>query len=138
MATDKTAERGRVIGIGGVFFKSGDPDRLSGWYREQLGISGGAEGILFKWRPVETPDVEHCTVWSVFPANTRYFDPSAAPFLINYIVDDLDALLAKLDRSGPNAEIKREDHEYGRFAWVIDPDGNKIELWEPTPQPASR
>ena len=68
---------------------------------------------------------------SVFPDNTTYFDPSRAPFMINYIVDDLDAILSKLERNGVTIDPKREDYDYGRFAWIFDPDGNKIELWEP-------
>jgi predicted enzyme related to lactoylglutathione lyase len=86
---------------------------------------------MFHWRAHDQPEVEHLTVWCVFPADTKYFDPSAAPFMINYIVDDLDALLAKLSASGVQIDPKREDYDYGRFAWVFDPDGNKVELWEP-------
>jgi catechol 2,3-dioxygenase-like lactoylglutathione lyase family enzyme len=123
------AERGRVLGLGGVFFKSPDKDRLSTWYGEHLGIQ--PDGPTFSWLSREDPSKEHCTVWSVFPANSNYFEPSAAPFMINYIVDDLDALLAKLGERGVRIDAKREDHEYGRFAWIYDPDGNKIELWEP-------
>ena len=123
--------RGRVIGIGGVFFKSGDEGRLRSWYADHLGIAGGADGFNFPWRSHDHPETERQTVWCVFPGATNYFGPSAAPFMINYIVDDLDALLNKLAHSGVAVDPKREDYPYGRFAWIFDPDGNKIELWEP-------
>jgi len=131
MSHDQSADRGRVIGIGGVLFKSPDHQRLTAWYRDNLGIASGAYGATFKWRAHEQPAVEHLTAWNVFDGKTKYFDPSTAPFMINYIVDDLDALLARVPRTGLNAEIKREDADYGRFAWIFDADGNKVELWEP-------
>jgi len=124
-------EKGKVIGIGGVFLKSPDKKRLSAWYADQLGIQQEAYGGHFKWRSFEDPGREHLTTWSVFPVASKYFDPSTAPFMINYIVDDLEAILAKLGANGVSIDPKREDQEYGRFAWVYDPDGNKIELWEP-------
>jgi catechol 2,3-dioxygenase-like lactoylglutathione lyase family enzyme len=123
--------RGRVIGVGGVFLKSPDKKKLQAWYQDHLGLPRGPAGPMFHWHAHDHPEVEHLTVWSAFPADTKYFDPSVAPFMINYIVDDLDALLAKLKSSGVENDPKREDSEYGRFAWVFDPDGNKIELWEP-------
>jgi catechol 2,3-dioxygenase-like lactoylglutathione lyase family enzyme len=131
MATDFATEPGRVIGVGGVFFKSADPDRLHSWYADNFGMTGGAAGCEFKWRSHDKPEIRQRTVWSVFPRESNYFDPSRAPFMINYIVDDLDAILANLARNGVDVDPKREDYDYGRFAWVVDPDGNKIELWEP-------
>jgi catechol 2,3-dioxygenase-like lactoylglutathione lyase family enzyme len=127
--TDK--ETGRVIGIGGVFFKSTNTAGLNSWYAENLGMSAGAGGFHFMWRDHEHPEVERLTVWSVFPNHSTYFDPSNAPFMLNYIVDDLDAILAKLANNGVRIDPKRDDYDYGRFAWIYDPDGNKIELWEP-------
>jgi predicted enzyme related to lactoylglutathione lyase len=118
-------QKGRVIGVGGVFLKSKDQAGLSSWYSDNLGI-----GPMFKWRSFEDPEVDHLTAWSVFAADSKYFDPSTAPFMVNYIVDDLDAILAKLSASGVRIDPKREDYDYGRFAWIFDPDGNKIELWE--------
>ena len=135
--SNSVTDPGRVIGVGGIFFKGTDAEALRGWYQSNLGIVSGEYGAEFLWRMPERPDEEHRTVWSIFPGNTSYFNPGKATFMLNYIVDDMDALLAKVDRTGPNAEIKREDHEYGRFAWLIDPDGNKIELWEP-PKAAPR
>jgi catechol 2,3-dioxygenase-like lactoylglutathione lyase family enzyme len=126
---------GRVLGIGGIFFKSADHTKLADWYRQNLGIEEKpGEGTLFHWRDHENPDVERLTVWSIFPASSNYMDPSPAPFMINYIVDDLDALLAKLQAKGVNVDPKRQDYDYGRFAWIYDADGNKIELWQP-PKP---
>lgn len=121
-------ERGRVIGIGGIFFKSGDPGRLKTWYAENLGIQEGPAGVSFEWRTVEEPAAQHQTVWCVFPGESKYFE---GPSMINYIVDDLDAVLDKLRAAGGTIDPKREEHEYGRFGWAYDPDGNRIELWEP-------
>jgi catechol 2,3-dioxygenase-like lactoylglutathione lyase family enzyme len=131
MGTDSEQGRGRVIGIGGVFFKSADQERLNTWYADNLGLVRAPEGFGFKWRAQDRPEVERFTAWCVFPRESTYFDPSAAPFMINYIVDDLDAILAKLAAAGVRIDPKREDYDYGRFAWIYDPDGNKIELWEP-------
>ena len=125
-------EKGRVIGIGGVFIKSADQKGLSAWYQDKLGLrETPGQGVHLMWRSHERPEEEHRTVWSVFPNTSDYFDPSVAPFMINYIVDDLEAMLEKLKQDGVEIDPKREDYDYGRFAWIYDPDGNKIELWEP-------
>ena len=123
-----TQQRGQILGIGGIFFKSGDQPRLTKWYREHLGIQ--ADGPSFAWLSRDQPQRELFTAWSVFPETSDYFAPSQASFMVNYIVDDLDALLAKLSATGVRIDSKREDYPYGRFAWIYDPDGNKIELWE--------
>lgn len=120
-----------MIGIGGVFFKSPQPDPLRSWYAQNLGMPSGPEGTAFRWRDQDRPEIEQITAWSIFPSASTYFDPSAAPFMFNYIVDDLDALLANLAANGVRIDPKREEYDYGRFAWIYDPDGNKIELWEP-------
>ena len=117
-------EMPRVTGIGGVFFKSANPDRLYEWYEKHLGMARGEGGVLFR-------DDPGTTVWAVFPASTKYVEPSTAPFMLNYRVDDLDGMLEKLRAEGVDIDPKREDYEYGRFAWIRDPDGNRIELWEP-------
>lgn len=124
---------GRVLGIGGIFFKSKDAGPLRNWYRDKLGFSTGPEGNMFPWRAAEAPHAEHVTVWSVFPGDSKYYD---APFMINYIVEDLDALLDRLKADGVKIDPKRDDTDYGRFAWIYDADGNKIELWEPPPASA--
>ena len=120
----------RVKGIGGVFFKAQDKQKLEAWYAQNLGVQmsqyGGSE---FHWRDAEGR--EHVTAWAIFPHDTHYFDPSRSPMMINYLVDDLDAMLAQLKAAGAEIDPKREDQDYGRFAWVMDPEGNRIELWEP-------
>ena len=121
-----------VTGIGGIFFKVKDPITIKQWYREHLGIDAGEYGATFNWRDNEHPDTVGQTVWSPFPHDTKYFDPSQAPFMINYRVVDLDGLLAKLRAAGVSVDDRVESYDYGRFAWIIDPEGNRIELWEPS------
>lgn len=115
---------GRIVGIGGIFFKSPDHQALRAWYRDKLGIDHGDHGAMFQQQAGQT------TIWSVFPGDTKYLDPSEARFMVNYLVDDMDAFLARCAANGVKIDPKREDHDYGRFAWVYDPDGNKIELWQ--------
>ncbi len=121
----------RVTGIGGVFFKSANPKALTAWYSENLGIElnewGGA---AFHWAD-EVPPGTGATAWSIFPEETKYFGGGAQSAMINYRVDDLDGLLAKLSAAGVTIDPKREDAGYGRFAWIVDPDGNRVELWQP-------
>ncbi|HZS08670.1 MAG TPA: VOC family protein [Blastocatellia bacterium] len=122
----------KVTGIGGIFFKCEDPDKLRAWYQEHLGVTPEEYGgVHFNWREMENPDRVGLTVWSLFRASTNYFDPSTKPFMINYRVENLDALLEELRKEGVWIDEKREDGEFGRFAWVMDPEGNRIELWEP-------
>jgi catechol 2,3-dioxygenase-like lactoylglutathione lyase family enzyme len=121
----------RVTGIGGIFFKSKDPKALGAWYKAHLGIDvqewGGA---AFRWKSPDNPDGTGTTAWSPFAADTGYFAPSSASFMINYRVDDLHALLAALRAEGVLVEDKVEESEYGKFGWVVDPEGNKVELWQ--------
>ncbi len=122
----------RVTGIGGIFFKAQDPKALGAWYRQHLGI--GVEewgGAAFRWATPDNPTGTGTTVWSPFKADTTYFAPSTASFMINYRVDDLHALLAQLRAEGCQVDVKVEESAYGKFGWVFDPEGNKIELWEP-------
>ena len=120
----------RVTGIGGIFFKSADPKALGNWYRDHLGLDvtdwGGA---LFHWGGEGSEP--GTTVWSPFAQDTRYMQPGTASFMVNYRVEDLDALLAVLKDEGCNVVDSTETSEQGKFGWVIDPEGNKIELWEP-------
>ncbi|WP_077032762.1 VOC family protein [Pelomonas sp. KK5] len=126
----------RVTGIGGIFFKSKDPKALSAWYRDHLGVTlepwGGS---VFRWVSEDNPSGTGTTVWSPFSADTSYFAPSEASFMVNYRVADLHGLLAALRAEGCQVEDKIDESELGKFGWVVDPDGNKIELWEP---PAGR
>ncbi len=125
-------QRGRILGIGGVFFTSANRDAMRQWYATHLGLADGGGGAILPWRAADDPRRELMTVWTIFPDGTDYFSPGQ-PFMVNYIVDDLDALLARLGREGVKIDPKRMDESYGRFAWIYDPDGNKIELWEPAP-----
>jgi predicted enzyme related to lactoylglutathione lyase len=123
----------KVTGIGGIFFKAADAKSLGAWYRDHLGVPidetyGGAS---FEWREHDKPDVVGSTVWSTFPSTTTYFDPTRAPFMINYRVADLDAMLDQLRKAGATVDEKIDDSEFGRFGWATDPEGNRFELWQP-------
>lgn len=125
----------RVTGIGGVFLRSADPARLKQWYAEHLGVKLTAfGGVKFLWSD-EIPAGTGVTVWSTFPENTTYFGDGAADVpqqvMINYRVDDLHALLAALQAAEVWIDPKRDDSEFGKFAWIRDCDGNRVELWEP-------
>jgi catechol 2,3-dioxygenase-like lactoylglutathione lyase family enzyme len=129
MNPQPTPKRGRVIGIGGVFFKSEHPKDLQSWYQNHLGlVAEPNRGVSFEWMK---DNQKRSTSWAIFPSTTKYFDPSKAPLMINYIVDDLDAILVRLKTEGVTIDPKRENDAVGKFAWVFDSDGNKIELWEP-------
>lgn len=122
----------RVTGIGGIFIKAKDPEALRAWYRDHLGIAvEDWGGTAFRWSGPDNPAGTGTTVWSIFAAESDYFAPSTAPFMVNYRVADLDALLAALRAEGCNVDDKVQDYEYGKFGWVTDPEGNKIELWQP-------
>jgi predicted enzyme related to lactoylglutathione lyase len=124
----------RVTGIGGIFFQARDPAALHAWYRKHLGIDvQDWGGTVFAWTDAEGNAVKGTTVWSVGPQSNDHFAPSTAPFMINYRVADLAALLAVLREEGCQVIDKTDDTEYGKFGWVIDPEGNKVELWEPPP-----
>lgn len=122
----------KVTGIGGVFFKCDDPKALLAWYREHLGMKPEEFGAVhFRWRDHGAPEREGFTVWGPFQSDTSYFDPSTKSFMINLIVDDLDAVLANLRSAGVEVDDRTEEYEYGRFGWFLDPEGTRIELWEP-------
>jgi len=126
----------RVTGIGGMFFKSENPPQLYEWYEKHLGIEreSHGQGASFYWREPQAadgtePGPKGLTAWCIFPQTTKYFAASQASFMVNHRVHNLDALLADLKKSGIEIDPHREDCEYGRFAWITDPDGNRIELW---------
>ena len=121
----------RVAGIGGIFFKVKDPKALARWYRDRLGIHIEGSMAAYEWRGGRNARQKGHTIWALFPAKTTYFGKNGASFMINYRVKDLDAVLAALRREGAKVDPKVEDVEYGRFAWVTDPEGNRIELWQP-------
>ena len=116
----------RVLGIGGVFFRAREPERLRAWYAEHLGVElEDYGGITFR---AEAGDV---MVWAIFPAATEYFGPGERQAMINYRVSDLDAMLGQLRAAGVNVEADVQEEEFGRFGWATDPEGNRFELWEP-------
>ncbi len=127
----------RVHGIGGLFFKADDPAALSQWYQRHLDFDvqdwGGA---LLHWRRADN-GADACTVWSPFAASTKYFEPSQKQFMVNLRVDDLDAVLTALRAEGCKVLDRAEDSEQGRFGYVLDPEGNLIELWQPNPDDPS-
>lgn len=123
---------GRALGVGGVFFRSPDPAALASWYTRFLGLKmeswGDTQGTSFP--PADMP--EHSfTVWSIFQADTEYFGEKKQGFMFNLVVDDLDKALRRVTLGGAEVLPDREDHDYGRFGWFVDPDGNRVELWEP-------
>lgn len=120
----------RITGIGGVFLRSADPKGLQEWYAKHLGLPVGQWGVTFEWSD-EIPKGTGSTAWSAFPADTKYFGEGNQQTMINYRVDDLDALLIDLAAAGVWIDPKREDADYGRFAWIRDCDGNRVELWQP-------
>jgi len=126
----KMEQRGRILGIGGFVFKSSNRDQMLEWYAKHLGLGGKGADVMLPWREHDDPQKEHVTVWTIFPASTDYI-PATQPFMVNYIVDDLDALLDRLKQEGVKIDAKRMNESYGRFAWIYDLDGNKIELWQP-------
>jgi predicted enzyme related to lactoylglutathione lyase len=124
----------RVTGIGGIFFKARDPKTLGEWYRRHLGLAvEDWGGVAFKWATAANPAGTGSTIWSPFKEESTYFAPSEKPFMVNYRVCDLHALLAALRDEGCTVDAKVEESEYGKFGWVMDPEGNRLELWEPPP-----
>ena len=118
----------RVIGIGGIFFKAENPKQLAAWYEKHLGIDfGGKTYSDFQFQERE----KGWTAFSLFQQDTQYFDPSAKEFMLNLRVEDLDSLLETLRGEGVHVFDEKEDAEYGKFGWILDPEGNKIELWQP-------
>jgi predicted enzyme related to lactoylglutathione lyase len=115
-----------------------DPSKLMAWYEQHLGLkpeSEGSSNSIFQWREKDEAQQVGYTVWAIFPHDTKYFGPSPSAFMINYRVRDLDQLLEQLKREGVAVDEKREEYEYGKFGWITDPEGNRIELWEPTGEP---
>jgi predicted enzyme related to lactoylglutathione lyase len=126
---------GRVTGLGGLFFKAENPEALYAWYEKHLGLTRDSEAtVTFRWRHQDDKEKEGMTVWAIFPKTTSYFNPSRASFMMNFRVSDLDGLLKVLKEEGVEIDPHRENYEYGRFAWIMDPEGNRIELWEPPAQ----
>lgn len=126
--------RQAVLGLGGIFFKARDPKGLAAWYGEHLGLPVPAGGSWAVVEPTPSPNGAPAqAVWATFASDTGYFAPSTAPFMINYRVADLDAMLAQLRAAGVAVEDRIDESEQGRFGWASDPEGNRFELWEPPP-----
>jgi predicted enzyme related to lactoylglutathione lyase len=122
----------RVTGIGGIFMSAQDPKALCDWYKKHLGIDVQSwGGAAFDWTDSEGNPTKGTTAWSIGPADGKHFAPSKSTFMVNYRVEDLDALLKALREEGCNVLEKTDDSEYGKFGWVMDPEGNKVELWQP-------
>ncbi len=121
----------RVTGIGGVFFKSEDPEATKQWYQQHLGIESGKWGGTFEWYKAEDPTKKGFTAWGPFSNTTKYFNPSEKESMINYRVENLEELLKTLKEEGVEVVGEMESFEYGKFGWIMDPNGYKIELWEP-------
>lgn len=120
----------RVTGVGGVFLRARDPQALGAWYQRHLGLPYNDGFAKLNWS--DDPDADACTIWSAFDADTNYFGTMTQQAMINFRVDDLDALLTKLAADGVEIVPERGDDEgFGRFAWIVDCEGNRVELWEP-------
>jgi len=123
----------RVTGVGGIFFKTQDPKKLKEWYGKHLGLPVDDYGASFKWIDPNNPNAkEHATTaWSPFKSDTTYFEPSEKPYMFNYRVENLVELLKVLKEEGVQIVGEMQEFSYGKFGWIMDPEGNKIELWEP-------
>lgn len=123
----------RVTGLGGVFFKASDPKKIKQWYEKHLGMKMDPYGYSFQWKELDKVDTTTpaSTAWSPFKDDSQYFKPSEKPFMFNYRVENLVELMILLKAEGVEIVGEIEVHPYGKFGWIMDPDGNKIELWEP-------
>ena len=128
MTDDRT---GRVRGIGGVFFKSADSAATRAWYAKHLGLATDDYGTNFVWRQADAPDQAGHTQWSPFKRDTAYFGDADQQFMINYRVDDLAALVARLRAEGVEIVDEIQTESYGKFVHIVDNDGRRVELWEP-------
>ena len=121
----------RVTGIGGIFFKCKDPKKMNEWYSNHLGLKTNEYGSVFEWYQGADQSKKGFSQWSPFKEDTKYFQPSEKDFMINYRVENLDGLVQELQKEGVTILDKVESYDYGKFVHILDPEGNKIELWEP-------
>ena len=124
-------KKGKVTGLGGIFFKSQNPSEIKNWYYDKLGLVPNEYGSLFEFREGANPDAIAYTQWGPFKADTDYFEPSKKQFMINFRVVNLEEMIEELRSAGVEITMEIETYEYGKFAHVMDPEGNKVELWEP-------
>jgi len=121
----------KVTGLGGVFFKCENPKAMNEWYAKNLGLTTSECGTTFEWRQADDPSKKGSTSWCTFPKDTEYFNPSAKPFMINYRVENIVALVDELKKENVTIIDEIAEYDYGKFVHVLDPEGNVIELWEP-------
>lgn len=121
----------KVTGLGGVFFKCDDPKGMNEWYGKNLGLPTSPYGVSFDWRHEDDASKKGTTAWCTFPQDTKYFDPSAKPFMINYRVENLVELIEELKKENVTIVDEIAEYDYGKFIHILDPEGNIIELWEP-------
>ncbi len=124
----------KVTGIGGIFFKSDDPEKIKKWYHDNLGLVIDAYGSPFEFRNANKPDEINYLQWSPFEKDTKYFEPSKKGFMINYRVENIELLVKELQKNGVTICDEIESFDYGKFVHILDLEGNKIELWEPVDQ----
>jgi predicted enzyme related to lactoylglutathione lyase len=122
----------KVTGLGGIFFKSDDPKAMNEWYAKNLGLPTSDYGANFEWLDAEDPTKKGSTTWSTFKQDSKYFDPSTKPFMINYRVENLVELVEELKKENVTIVDEIAVYDYGKFIHILDPEGNAIELWEPT------
>jgi predicted enzyme related to lactoylglutathione lyase len=128
---DPMNEGKKVTGIGGIFFKANDPEKIREWYNKNLGLVTNEYGSLFEFRQSDSPDKKAYLQWSPFSKDTKYFEPSEKEFMINYRVENIERLVDELKKNGVSVVDTIETYEYGKFVHILDPENNKIELWEP-------
>jgi predicted enzyme related to lactoylglutathione lyase len=126
-----TTKMKKVTGIGGVFFKCKDPKKITAWYQEHLGLNTNPYGATFEWYEGADSTKKGQTQWTPFPETTKYFEPSAKDFMINYRVENLEALVEELKKNGVTIVDAIESYDYGKFVHILDGEGNKVQLWEP-------
>lgn len=131
ITTNNINDMKKVTGIGGIFFKCKDANKMKEWYNTHLGLNAGDYGATFEWKDKSDPSKTGSTQWTPFDASTKYFEPSTKDFMINYRVDNLEALVEELKKEGVTIVDKIETYDYGKFVHIMDIEGNKIELWEP-------
>lgn len=129
--THKTQHMKKVTGIGGIFFKCKDPNKMKEWYQKHLGLDTNPYGASFEWYEAADSTKKGLTQWTPFPETTKYFEPSQREFMINYRVENLEALVEELKKEGVTIVDKIEAYDYGKFVHILDAEGNKVELWEP-------
>lgn len=127
----KQTKMKRVTGIGGIFFKCKDPKTMNEWYKTHLGFDTTPYGTSFEWRHLDDSTKKGLTQWNLFPEKTKYFEPSTKDFMINYRVENIDALVVELKKENITIIDTIETYDYGKFVHILDPEGNKIQLWEP-------